>query len=368
MYAENEKELLEQKLEYIEDINRYTVDMLEQALSLFDFNLRDQVKSKRYSRYDLLQDAENRVRKILPLQDVAFLLVNEDEYDFELAYKAEQTDQEFVNNEIERLIENWAFSWALRKKRPLFFACSDHSLQVILHVMSTSSRVRGMFFATIDKEKTRSVPDVSLLLLSTTLLVCSNFLESIELYEIVNRHNILLEKKVQERTKQLEYQAYYDSLTELPNRHMLFEKLTELVTSSRQTPFAFILIDLNGFKEVNDALGHHAGDIVLKEISKRLKKAVRDHDIVGRLGGDEFSAILPGVESQATAMQVADRFMQNLDQFFFLDGRQFHIDASLGIALYPQHALEASDLMRKADIAMYKCKREIKGAIVYSAE
>ncbi|MGM0424615.1 MAG: putative bifunctional diguanylate cyclase/phosphodiesterase [Thermodesulfobacteriota bacterium] len=368
MSTENEKKILEQKLDYIEDINRYTVDMLEQALSLFDFNLRDQVKNKHYSRYDLLQDAENRVRKILPLQDVAFFLVNEQEYDFELAYKSEKTDQEFVNSEIEQLIENWAFSWALRKKRPLIFACSDPRVQVILHVMSTSSRIRGMFFATIAKEETKSLPEVSLLLLSTTLLVCSNFLESIELYEIVNKHNILLEKKVQERTKQLEYQAYYDSLTELPNRHMLFEKLEELISSSEQNPFAFILIDLNGFKEVNDALGHHAGDIVLTEIGKILRQAVRGNDIMGRLGGDEFSAILPSVENKGSAMQVAERFLQKLDQFFLLDGRQFHIDASIGIALYPQHASDASDLMRKADIAMYKCKREKRGATVYSVE
>ncbi|MFP4393464.1 MAG: putative bifunctional diguanylate cyclase/phosphodiesterase [Desulfohalobiaceae bacterium] len=368
MSAENEKKLLEQKLEYIEDINRYTVDMLEQALSLFDFNLRDLVKNKHYSRYDLLQDAENRVRKILPLQDVAFFLVNEQNYDFELTYKSKHTDQDFVHSEIERLIENWAFSWALRKKRPLFLACSNPRMQIILHIMSTSSRIRGMFFATIHNENTKRVPDISLLLLSTTLLVCSNFLESIELYEIVNEQNILLEKKVQERTKQLEYQAYYDSLTGLPNRHMLFEKLQELVSDPLQSPFAFILIDLNGFKEVNDALGHHAGDIVLKEISKKLKHAVRRNDIIGRLGGDEFSAILPSIENKATALHVADRFMQNLDQFFFLDGRQFHIDASLGIALYPQHAQEASELMRKADIAMYKCKREKIGAVLYSLQ
>lgn len=368
MSTENEKKLLEQKLEYIEDINRYTVDMLEQALSLFDFNLRDLVKNKHYSRYDLLQDTENRVRKILPLQDVAFFLVNEQDYDFELTYKSEHTDQDFVQSEIERLIENWAFSWALRKKRPLFLACNNPRMQIILHIMSTSSRIRGMFFATIHNENTKKVPDISLLLLSTTLLVCSNFLESIELYEIVNEQNILLEKKVQERTKQLEYQAYYDSLTGLPNRHMLFEKLQELVSEPAQSPFAFILIDLNGFKEVNDALGHHAGDIVLKEISKKLKNAVRKNDIVGRLGGDEFSAILPSIENKATALHVADRFMRNLDQFFFLEGSQFHIDASLGIALYPQHAQEASELMRKADIAMYKCKREKKGAALYSLQ
>ncbi len=368
MSEDNEKKLLEQKLDYIEDINRYTVDMLEQALSLFDFNLRDQANKKHYSRYDLLQDAEIRVRKILHLEDVAFFLVDEQEYDFELAHKSGHTDQEFVNSEIERLIDNWAFSWALRKKRPIFLACSDPSMQVILHVMSTSSRIRGMFFATITKKKARSVPDVSLLLLSTTLLVCSNFLESLELYEIVNKNNILLEKKVQERTKQLEYQAYYDSLTGLPNRYMLFEKLDELISHTEQKPFAIILIDLNGFKEVNDSLGHHTGDYVLKEIGNRLRQAVRDNDIIGRLGGDEFSALLPGIGNKDTAMQVAERFLQKLDQFFILDGHQFHMDVSIGIALHPEHAQDVSELMRKADIAMYKCKREKRGATVYSVQ
>ncbi len=367
MSNHTENYLLEKRVDHLEEVNRYTVEMLEQTLTLFDFNLRHQIEHYNYNKAHLLEDAEYRVRQIVPLRDVAFFLVNEENFEFDLAHVSKYTNQDFVNNEVERLIDSWAFSWALRKKRPLFFASDYPDVQVVLHVMTTSTRIRGMFFGTVAKEKVKKIPEVSLLLFSTTLLVCSNFLESIELYEIVNQHNLLLEKKVKERTAQLEYQAYYDNLTNLPNRNMIFERLEQLI-SEQDNHFAFILVDLNGFKEINDTLGHHTGDNVLREIASKLEVAVRENDLIGRLGGDEFAALLPRIRDEEAAVQVAGRIMQKIDQFFLIGDKQFHIDASIGISLYPQHANEISDLLRKADIAMYKCKREKRGVIVYSHE
>ena len=173
-------------------------------------------------------------------------------------------------------------------------------------------------------------------------------------------------KKAQET---LAYQARHDSLTGLPNRTFLRDHLDEAMTSyaTDETPAALVFMDLNRFKEVNDTFGHHYGDMLLEQLSRRLAYALRSDDIVARLGGDEFAALLPGAGlNEATA--VACKLLAAVDEPFMVEGQDFYVGISVGIALCPEHGEDVTLLMRRADIAMYAAKRTGNGYVVYSPD
>ncbi|WP_460841957.1 sensor domain-containing protein [Noviherbaspirillum agri] len=164
-----------------------------------------------------------------------------------------------------------------------------------------------------------------------------------------------------ERTKaeaQLRHLAHHDSLTGLPNRHFLFDLAAEVfpkVTAEATTVAAFF-IDLDGFKKVNDALGHAVGDELLRAAAMRLKNAVRKDDILVRLGGDEFMLLARNLSDMQIAEDIAQQIVDSVRAPFLLQGHELNISASIGIALYPFDGEDIDTLMKKADIAMYQAK------------
>jgi diguanylate cyclase (GGDEF)-like protein/PAS domain S-box-containing protein len=169
------------------------------------------------------------------------------------------------------------------------------------------------------------------------------------------------EQKAQ--TEALEYQTLHDVLTNLPNRVLLNDRLHQaILAGSRQRRTAALLIlDVDGFKEVNDTCGHHTGDLLLQQIALRLEGLLRSSDTVARLGGDEF-AILPGLGiGGEDGARTAQKVLRVMEQPFMIDGRVLRISASIGIALFPAHGRDASSLMRHADEAMYVAKRARSG-------
>src|SRR3954451_23609843 len=175
-------------------------------------------------------------------------------------------------------------------------------------------------------------------------------------------------RTVVERLRDSREQALTDDLTGLGNRRHLVDTLHSAIESSgaRGKELALLLIDLDGFKELNDTLGHHAGDEVLRQIGPRLKELLREDDTLARLGGDEFAVILqPGDE--ATASTAGLRLRAALEQSFAVGGIHVHIDASVGISLFPDHAEDAMGLLQRADVAMYQAKRMRTGHEVYLA-
>ena len=163
------------------------------------------------------------------------------------------------------------------------------------------------------------------------------------------------------------HQARHDSLTGLPNRHAFYEAVEEAVAAAAgDGPNAAVLIiDLDRFKEVNDTLGHHAGDALLRQAAERLRAALRGSDLLARLGGDEFAVLVPSVESAEQATQVAERVRAALEATFDVHDISVHVGASVGIALAPDHGRSAEDLLQRADVAMYQAKEVSSSHEVY---
>ncbi|MDP2169530.1 MAG: diguanylate cyclase [Rhodocyclaceae bacterium] len=168
-------------------------------------------------------------------------------------------------------------------------------------------------------------------------------------------HDISRRKEAEEL---LRHRAHHDALTELPNRSLFYDRLQSTFNQAKRYHriFALLLVDLDRFKEVNDTLGHTAGDELLIEAARRLSSCVRESDTVARLGGDEFAIILSDMATEDEAEQVARRAVQLLAEPYHLDAGTAGVSGSIGIALYPQHGQDSEQLMRNADSAMYAAK------------
>lgn len=162
--------------------------------------------------------------------------------------------------------------------------------------------------------------------------------------------------------------AHFDALTELPNRVLLADRLTQTLAQAKRqsTMFALIYIDLDGFKAVNDTYGHIAGDYLLKTVSKRMKDVLRDADTLARLGGDEFVAVASTLSSEEECIEIVGRLLLAARQPVQWQEVQLSVSASVGIALYPTHGAEHETLMRLADQAMYKAKGNGKNTFYFA--
>jgi diguanylate cyclase (GGDEF)-like protein len=173
-------------------------------------------------------------------------------------------------------------------------------------------------------------------------------------------------RRVEQR---LAYLAYHDPLTDLPNRLLLHDRLEQAtrVAHRENTTFALLLLDLNGFKEINDTLGHHAGDRVLQCVASRVRATLREADTVARLGGDEFAVVLPVTDVNG-ALLAAQKLLNEIEQPCIVDHRSLSVRASLGIACFPEHGSSADTLLQRADVAMYVAKGDHVGIAVYAAD
>jgi diguanylate cyclase (GGDEF)-like protein/PAS domain S-box-containing protein len=167
----------------------------------------------------------------------------------------------------------------------------------------------------------------------------------------------------------LEYQALHDTLTDLPNRTLVLDRLRQAIHAAgrESKPLALLLMDLDHFKDVNDALGHHHGDLLLKLVGPRVLSVLRESDTIARLGGDEFAVLLPATDIDGATV-TAQKILEALDRPFVVEGFFLEIGASIGIALFPEHGEDVDMLMRRADVAMYSAKQSSSGYAVYISE
>jgi diguanylate cyclase (GGDEF)-like protein/PAS domain S-box-containing protein len=173
-----------------------------------------------------------------------------------------------------------------------------------------------------------------------------------------------------EAEEKYNYLAYHDELTGLPNRrhfkNKMFEHMNEVRDSARK--MAIMFIDLDRFKLVNDTLGHSNGDLLLQQVAKRLRSCLGPRDIVARMGGDEFTFLFPDIQEEIDAARIAERILDLFKNPFNMNGYEFHITASIGIAIYPHDGCDTETLMVHADTAMYRAKEKEKGNYVFYTE
>jgi len=176
-----------------------------------------------------------------------------------------------------------------------------------------------------------------------------------------------LERMVQQATVELTYHANHDALTDLPNRRLFADRLAQAIALARRhgEKLALLYIDLDGFKLVNDTLGHTLGDLLLCEVVKRIKDRLRQCDTLARMGGDEFTLIATELTEPDAAEVLARRLREVLLAPFRIDGNQLFVTASVGIGIYPQDGRDPTDLLRNADAAMYAAKRQGKNRAVF---
>src|SRR5450631_762845 len=207
-------------------------------------------------------------------------------------------------------------------------------------------------------DETRSRPDGSLLWLRTSKLPLSD--REGKVIGVIGTYEDITERKVAE--DRVEFLAFYDALTELPNRALLQDRLSKALASARRRKdkVALLFLDLDRFKDINDSLGHSVGDLLLQEVAERLKKWAREQDTVARVGGDEFVIVLTALKDGADAAVAAERLMHALSAGFVVQGRSLSISCSLGISVFPEHGADSETLIKNADAAMY-CAKENEG-------
>ncbi|MDQ7016528.1 MAG: EAL domain-containing protein, partial [Gammaproteobacteria bacterium] len=172
---------------------------------------------------------------------------------------------------------------------------------------------------------------------------------------IALKEDISLRKQAEE---QVLYQAQYDALTGLPNRSLMLDRLQQSIVTAKREHWlmAFLFLDLDSFKSVNDTLGHKAGDKLLQAVSKRLQVCVRAMDMVARFGGDEFVVLLQDIHDAENAAVISEKIIHSLAEPFRVKNRDIYIGCSIGISLFPEDSLGADQLLQYADMAMYRAK------------
>ena len=168
----------------------------------------------------------------------------------------------------------------------------------------------------------------------------------------------LAENALREQQSRLNYMAFHDSLTSLPNRSLFYDRIYHGLARARraESKVALMLLDIDRFKNINDSLGHDAGDVMLKAIAMRLNEGVRDMDTVARLGGDEFVVVLEGIHDLEDVVFVANKLLTTLSRPMEISGHSISTTVSIGVSVFPDDGADTDELLKNADVAMYKAK------------
>jgi diguanylate cyclase (GGDEF)-like protein len=176
----------------------------------------------------------------------------------------------------------------------------------------------------------------------------------------IERYRLVSE--LEQARKVEHYLAYHDTLTKLPNRQLFYDRLIQALARARRNSqlLAVLFLDLDGFKDINDSLGHSVGDMLLQVVARRLETCIRENETAARFGGDEFTIILNEIAHAQDITNVARRILDTLSQPVILAGKESYISATIGISIFPHDGKDAETLIRNADIAMYRTKTEGK--------
>lgn len=275
--------------------------------------------------------------------------------------------QESINHSMENL-ENTSHNWSQKQIRNL----SDAANKIISELwLLTLLAISFVFFAYIMVEKLVLQPIYRISQsLSMKIGPYYSHIEdnsSKEINALTSAFNTM-QTQIHQRQVALEHQAMHDALTNLPNRILFNDRLTQAINLMHRSKeeLAVLLLDLDRFKDVNDTLGHHIGDQLLKEASIRLQDSIRSSDTVARLGGDEFAIIAPQTSANE-ALEFSNKIIETLSKVFKLEHNNIFVGVSIGISIYPTNGTDNYTLIRHADTAMYGAKYNNQGALLYLA-
>ena len=275
--------------------------------------------------------------------------------------------QESINHSMENL-ENTSHNWSQQQIRNL----SDAANKIISELwLLTLLAISFVFFAYIMVEKLVLQP-IYRITQSLSMKIGSYYSHiednsSKEINALTSAFNTM-QTQIHQRQVALEHQAMHDALTNLPNRILFNDRLTQAINMMHRSKdeLAVLLLDLDRFKDVNDTLGHHIGDQLLKEASIRLQDSIRSSDTVARLGGDEFAIIAPQTSANE-ALEFSEKIIETLCKVFKLEHNNIFVGVSIGISIYPTNGTDNYTLIRHADTAMYGAKYNNQGALLYLA-
>jgi len=235
-------------------------------------------------------------------------------------------------------------------------ALKSASKQEMDRIRAASSRMAGRFLAQRSSLRVDADERVTRLTVTEVALLAAVAVVALVTLVILLR----ITKDKQRLLEQLEHRAHYDELTQLPNRAMLRDFLSFTLHNASRTDarFAVLMMDLDGFKQINDRFGHHAGDRVLVEAARRFSACLRQGDVISRLGGDEFAVLLPALADTQDAAKLAQRLVESFDSPVLPDAPDCRLTVSVGIALYPGDGEDPEQLLQAADKAMYLAKKD----------
>lgn len=335
-------------------IDRIILDFL----SIFSHRVRAEIEFLRYQQ--LIQDSEERYKAFISRSREAIAHLDlQPPVDIKVSLEG-QWDHLYNNCILKE--SNLAFD--------LLFEVKDHeNIQSLLQVKSLKHVIRYTLesgYGTETMDVAHESQDGEIKWLSCTVMA------SIE-DGFLSRLWLIIRDVTESRThiQHLEHQAQHDTLTGLPNRIALRNNVDEKIEQASQFGFqmALLLIDLDRFKEINDALGHHYGDVLLKKIAPRIKPLLTPYRaFLSRLGGDEFAVLMPSLQNKKEAEQLANEVMAQIREPFDLGHLNVEIAGSVGISFYPEHGKDTSTLLRCADVAMYKAKGASTEVLIYNQD
>lgn len=365
---------MQERIEHLELVNRWHVHALDMLASMGDMH-GDASRSR--SPQHIYSVTRQYLARLIDFDITAFLTLNEEDSSFEVHDCEPRARFVEIQKEIDRLIEQGEFAWALNRNHPLVLKSSITNQPILLHVLASKTRVRGVFIGSM-AGGSKPPSAVVLNLLSILVHNCAQALESSELYSLISERNKNLKKTVQQRTRELEYQNGHDSLTGLPNRLLFHDRMKRAIASAQRhkKSVAVLILDLDMFKRINDTLGYESGDQLLKEEGQRLVDALANTDLLARhsivtvshLGADEFGILLTNLNNVESIPRVAKRIIASLSMALNINGHEILVTSSVGISLYPGDGVDPETLLKNANAAMHHAKQEGGNRYLFYAE
>lgn len=341
----------DENIQYFVESIKKLLNQEEESRKFFEHALNVSSKELNYINKSLKED-KLKLKNIIAKQEALFHASPEAIFSFTLDNKIDkmnQAGQELLlleSFDLEEPINLDFFLSKIKNKEQL-----KQSLKHLKHLKQDSKAILNGIFKTFDDRifEYYSVPELSETTQIGRVWCCRDITES------------------QNNQELLKYQAHHDSLTGLPNRMMIIEKIEKAINISNknQKKVAVLFIDLDDFKKINDTAGHDEGDRYLINFSNKLKTTLGENGILGRLGGDEFLVILKNINCTNEIIQTTNKILNICNEEFFINNKQYYVSCSIGISMSPDDSILSSELIRKSDMSMYQAKKKGKNQLQF---